>query len=478
MSKERHMGIRISLLALALPALLFAALLALPGLDNSWGTSSFHFRIVSAVSLLAAAASLVLVLSARSFRETRILFLAMSFFSLGAIFAVHGLTTPGHFYHAPTAAIGRSPWLATLVTASFAALSVVSLPGLVERARLRVPAIAFLSCTALVVSYVAVSLASPNWAEGFPTQREWFQHLLTGTTIGLLIFAAWRYFDSYLFTRLPAQLSVMVGLLFIAEAQVSMDFGRFWSFSWWLYHGLFLAAFVTVMAGWLSELLRARDVRAIAEAIAMRDALSQLNRGRPSNLVALADQIEQHDLDTFRHVDRVAAVAYLIGRDMEFGPSRLRKLVLAGQMHDIGKIGLPPYILTKPGKLTDEEWSQIRLHPGKGWEIVSRARGLGSIAWVIRHHHERFDGSGYPDGLAGDAIPLEARIISVADTFDALTSERPYRPALSIADAEAELLKVAGSQLDPACVETFLKLLKDGTVSLKQRAGQFAASVA
>jgi len=211
----------------------------------------------------------------------------------------------------------------------------------------------------------------------------------------------------------------------------------------------------------------------------MRDALTQLNRGRSSQVISLANQIENHDLDTFRHVDRVAAFAYLIGQEMGFGASRLRRLVLAGQLHDIGKIGLPSYILTKPGKLDDEEFAQIRLHPGKGHDIVARLKGLAPIAAVIRHHHERFDGSGYPDGLAGEAIPLEARIISVADTFDALTSERPYRPAMSVAAAEAELVRVSGSQLDPDCVEIFLKLLKSGAVSPKRLSEQVpAASVA
>jgi len=208
----------------------------------------------------------------------------------------------------------------------------------------------------------------------------------------------------------------------------------------------------------------------------MRDALSQLNRGRSSDVIELANQIENHDLDTFRHVDRVGAFAYLMGHDMGFGASRLRDLVLAAQMHDIGKIGLPPHILTKPGMLTDQEFSQIRLHPGTGWEIVRRLKGLDAVSTVIRHHHERFDGSGYPDRLAGEAIPLESRIISVADTFDA--SERPYRRELSIAEAEAELSRVAGSQLDPACVEIFLELLKNGKVSLKRRSDQVPDPVA
>jgi putative two-component system response regulator len=186
-------------------------------------------------------------------------------------------------------------------------------------------------------------------------------------------------------------------------------------------------------------------------------------------LVSLANQIENHDLETFRHVDRVAAFSYAIGKDLGFSANRLRDLVMAGQMHDVGKIGLPSYILTKPGKLTDDEWAHIKQHPGKGEDIVLRIRDIASIAHVVRHHHERFDGSGYPDGLAGEAIPLEARIISVADTFDALTSQRPYRPALTIEDAKAELRAVAGRQLDPQLVDVMIKLMDNGTLIMTRK---------
>jgi HD-GYP domain-containing protein (c-di-GMP phosphodiesterase class II) len=160
----------------------------------------------------------------------------------------------------------------------------------------------------------------------------------------------------------------------------------------------------------------------------------------------------------------VAAFAYAIGRDLGFSPSRLRELVLGAQLHDVGKIGLPPYILAKPGKLTDLEWAQIKQHPNKGFQILQRTRNLAGIGFIVRHHHERFDGGGYPDALSGEDIPLEARIISVADTFDALTSERPYRAAMTIAEARSELLRVAGTQLDPKLVETIVRLLDDGTL--------------
>lgn len=460
------MAIRIALLALAIPAAIFVALLAVPGLDRPWGSFSFHFYVVSIASLLAAFTCGLLIFSARSVRDTRILFLALSFLSLGLIFSVHGLATPGHLYHTATAAGLRTPWISTLSAGAFATLSVVSLPAFVTRRRPYAAQIIFGGFAILIGAHFVTSLAFPNWLTDFPSTAEWFQNLLTVTTVTLLGFAAWRYWQSYLFTRLPAQLAVTTGLLFLVEAQISLDFGAYWHYSWWLYHGLLLAAFLAVLSGWAWELLRARDARAIGEAIAMRDALSQLKRGRPTAILALANEIENHDLETHRHVDRVAIYAHAVGVALGFGPARLRDLVLAAQMHDVGKIGLPPYILKKAGKLTDDEWAQIKLHPAKGWEIATRARGLESIAKVIRHHHERYDGGGYPDGLAGENIPLDARIISVADTFDALTSERPYRAAMSRPEAIAELTRVAGSQLDPACVDVFVRILKTGTVSL------------
>lgn len=455
---------RIATLLLIPPLALVIVLLAVPGVDRIWMAPAFHFYVVSAASLLAAAICVVLVLSARSIRETRILFLALCFFSLGLIFSLHGLTTPGHLYHHVSATLTRTPFLSTLTAGIFAALSVVSIPQFMERTRLRLPEIIFALFVTLAVAHFVVSLAFPDWLTGFPTTEAWFRYVLTAVTIGLLVFAAWRYFQSYLFARLPGQLAVVVGLLFLAQSQLALGLGKPYFLSWWMYHGLFLLSFASVLVGWTWEMVRAKDVRAIAEAVAMRDALVQLNRGRPAPVVTLADQIENHDPATFRHVDRVASYAYAIGQQLGFGSARLRELVLAAQMHDIGKIGLPSYILTKPGKLTTEEFDRIKEHPAKGFHIVRRMKALQPIAEVIRHHHERFDGSGYPDRLAGEEIPLEARVISVADTFDALTSERPYRSALSIEGAKQELRRVAGTQLDPRCVEALLTALNSGAV--------------
>jgi len=124
-------------------------------------------------------------------------------------------------------------------------------------------------------------------------------------------------------------------------------------------------------------------------------------------------------------------------------------------LHDVGKVSVPDSILRKPGPLTPDEYEEIKRHPVAGAEIVQRVEGLEPIVPWVRHSHEHFDGSGYPDGLSGETIPPASRILLVADAYDAMTSHRAYRRAMSPEDAQAELRKNAGTQFDPACVEAF-----------------------
>ena len=159
----------------------------------------------------------------------------------------------------------------------------------------------------------------------------------------------------------------------------------------------------------------------------MRDALAQLNRGRDARILELVEAIEHKDHYTVGHVHRVGEHAFEIGKRLGLTQGELRDVVLAAQMHDVGKIGVPDPILLKPGRLTDDEMFEMQKHAPRGGEIALRVKALQAIAMCVRHHHERFDGKGYPDGVAGDAIPLASRIIAVADTYDSMTSNRPYR---------------------------------------------------
>jgi HD-GYP domain-containing protein (c-di-GMP phosphodiesterase class II) len=175
---------------------------------------------------------------------------------------------------------------------------------------------------------------------------------------------------------------------------------------------------------------------------------------------SLAAAIEARDPYTVGHSARVTQYAVAIAEAMGLTQDQIEELRLAGLLHDLGKIGVPDRILNKPGMLTEEEYSAIKMHPALSMRIIEPLPQLGNIIPIIYHHHEHYDGSGYVDGKAGDKIPLGARIIAVADAFEAMTSDRPYRTALTREQAMSELRRNSGSQFDPQVVGHFIDLLE------------------
>lgn len=168
--------------------------------------------------------------------------------------------------------------------------------------------------------------------------------------------------------------------------------------------------------------------------------------------------LNTRDPYTFEHSWRVSALSELMVDHMDVPDSWKDVIHLAAHLHDIGKIGVPDGVLNKPEGLTSEEYEVMKTHPEKGYQIVSQIKHLEEISLYVRHHHERWDGCGYPLGLKGEEIPLGARVIAVADTFDAITSSRPYREGLSYTEAYRELERVSGSQLCPEVTKLFLSL--------------------
>jgi HD-GYP domain-containing protein (c-di-GMP phosphodiesterase class II) len=188
-------------------------------------------------------------------------------------------------------------------------------------------------------------------------------------------------------------------------------------------------------------------------------------------LASLVEVVELRDPYTAGHSRRVAQTARLLALGLGLTAEEADVIESAGRVHDIGKVALDPAILTKPDKLTEAEWTQMRLHPTYGANVVERFVAYREGAALVRHHHEALDGSGYPDGLAGNAIPLGARILAVADTFDALTSDRPYRDGISVSKAIAILTEGAGAQWDERVVNALIRQLADapGEIQLFRR---------
>ncbi len=178
---------------------------------------------------------------------------------------------------------------------------------------------------------------------------------------------------------------------------------------------------------------------------------------------ALAEAIDAKDAYTRGHSERVAVYASRIAREMNLDKQLIERVYFSGLLHDVGKIGIPDAIITKPARLDRDEYEEIKKHPEIGARILEPVEFLRHIVPCVRHHHEWFDGSdhGYPAGLLGDAIPLPSRVILVADTVEAMTSDRPYRKALPIDAVIEELHKYSGSQFDPVVVNAFLRLLED-----------------
>jgi HD-GYP domain-containing protein (c-di-GMP phosphodiesterase class II) len=186
---------------------------------------------------------------------------------------------------------------------------------------------------------------------------------------------------------------------------------------------------------------------------------SELEETYVGTASALAAALEAKDDYTAEHAQSIAALAVEVGRDLDLDERELRNLRYGAIFHDIGKIAVPDAILNKPGRLTDEEWDVIKRHPIAGEQILAPVPFLADVRRIVRHDHERWDGRGYPDGLAGDEIPIGARIVFVVDAYHAMVSDRPYRSGMSDRDARAELCSHAGTQFDPSVVAAFLAVL-------------------
>ncbi len=190
------------------------------------------------------------------------------------------------------------------------------------------------------------------------------------------------------------------------------------------------------------------------------ESMLELSSAYRGTALVLGDVIEADDGYTGEHCKSVVTLCLELADHLGLSAERQRNLEFAALLHDVGKIAIPKEIINKPGKLDPHEWTIIKTHTLEGQKMLDRVGGfMRQVGMIVRSHHERWDGGGYPDGLAGEQIPLEARIIACCDTWNAMRTDRPYRNALSVEVAIAELLANAGKQFDPHVVDTFVRMV-------------------
>ncbi len=328
-------------------------------------------------------------------------------------------------------------------------------------------------------------------------RRTWVIHMfsflaaLLSTALYYLLKDAMPHME-FLFTLTVIAISVRLGLVAgLVAAFVSLlgDLSVNWIYEPTLISEsvmqgvfLFVAALVVGSVAESREKAFAAQARLAEENARQAESLAQmvkqLERTWQSTLVALAAALDARDRETAGHSARVTALAVKIAKQMGLDDEPLKFVRWGALIHDIGKIGVSDAILCKPGALNDAEWTEMRRHSEIGYAMLKHIPFLHSALDIVRHHHERYDGKGYPLGLAGEAIPLAARIFAIADTYDAMTSDRPYRKARSHEDALAEIRRLAGAQFDPRVVEMFLGLFPKlpppvGVMTMRRSADAF-----
>jgi HD-GYP domain-containing protein (c-di-GMP phosphodiesterase class II) len=336
-----------------------------------------------------------------------------------------------------TAALLLQPWLAGAVAGAGMAAA-----ELLQRGRDRQLKQLVFNSSQRLLSVVAGAAIYHTFADGTLRDPNASEFIATGLTIAALFVVT----DVLLLCVVTAQLGVtVVRDWFRDRGDIPYDLA--------LYASGFAAAFIASFHLWLIPLL-VFPIAVFHRALRQQVVLRVQTRDA---VEALADVVDMRDQYTFEHSKRVAIMSRGICQELGLSQDISDEIVAAARVHDVGKIGVRDAVLLKPDRLTETEFGEIKQHPDIGARLTARFPDFSRGTAYIRHHHEKFDGSGYPLGLKREAIPLGARIIAVADTYDAITSTRVYRQARSEEFARLEMARVAGSQLDPDVIDAFFR---------------------
>jgi HD-GYP domain-containing protein (c-di-GMP phosphodiesterase class II) len=463
---------------LLVPLVILIALRAFPDSDLEFFSPGWHMLAVSGIAACALAAAVAAISTAARTGQPNVIWLGIGCVAVGLGMLGHGLTTPGVFDRPYNIWVGRLPYAAMCLFAIclFAAGRRPSWRP--NRFVARHPLPVIVGSTVTIGALVGLVCLDPLALSG-GREYVWEENLLdvlSAVAVLLLVLSVRTHWRRWQLGQDIFQFAVVLASSSAIAALIAFEHGRFRHVSWWDYHVYLLAGF----GGAVYAVFRRRsDERSLTELLNgafVDDPFEHIVSGYPEALRSLVRAVEVKDTYTHGHSQRTARLAVELGLSMGLAPDQLRVIARGAYLHDVGKIGIPDSILNKPDKLTPDEWAVIQTHPQLGYELAAAAPSLHEALPVILHHHERIDGNGYPTGLRGTEIPLEARVVAVADVWDALTSDRAYRPGWSAEMALAHIRDGAGTHFDPQVVDALVRLVGGWGVDGHGRQG--AAQVA
>jgi HD-GYP domain-containing protein (c-di-GMP phosphodiesterase class II) len=446
---RRPLGVIVPLLGVlaALPVGLLAAVGKHMVMPPMW----VHFYGVGVTSLVATAAAVVLTTVGARERDSRTVIVGGGFSLMAALLAVHGLVTPGML-------VGPNGLIAVTGAATLpvggAVMLLAALPPFHGRRAIRRVLAVEATLGVAIVTFSVVGAAFPSTVPAVPDARSPEATALFAVGLVLYGLLSIRAMNTFLLTRRFADLAVVVGIVLLATALYGALFLYFTDLGWWIGHIYELTGIVVVGASLVWDLRHGRSSRALVGDLRAADLVASEEAFLGARVRALMVRLAEKDTSTEEHTRRVAALAVEVGERLGLSPARLRSLAIGGLLHDIGKLSVPNAILRKPGPLDDDEYEIVKLHPGRGEELLRELGGFDEgVTRLVLDHHERLDGTGYPRRLRADELDLPTRILAVCDVYDALVSERVYRPAWPQERALALLRDESGTAFDERCVD-------------------------
>ena len=420
---------------------------------------TLFWLVVVAASLCVLASAGVIAVGLRD-RTAEVGILGGALAALSTLALVHGLTVPGVLY-GPNRAVTTSSLLALpaalCVAAPLLAARTASARAVARRWR---PWI--LAWIAAITALSALLLAAPN-VIALPEPHDPVAIAAALASLGAMLVLSFRQLQLYWVGELTGTLVGAVGLALVGITSIQWVGDRPYGAGFWLLHLIDTAG---VLAACLAVAMGHRAGRRVSDVllpVLERDPLAAMEVGMAPVVRRFVAALAEKDAITRDHVVRVGELAMRAGERSRLGARRLRNLGLAAILHDVGKLTVSDQILKKPGRLTGEEFERMKRHTIDGERLLRATPGLEQAARFVRSHHERVDGRGYPDGLAGDEIPFEARIIAASDGYDAMASTRHYREGLGHGTAASIFEEHAGSQWDPQAVAHVLAIVREST---------------